>query len=779
MRRGRLLSRLAAAADSPSGALLAVVLTGALCVACGEPEAPVASETTPSPKPSAPVAVAYVGAETCAECHAEESERWRGSHHDRAMEPAAAALAPFAGETFEHAGVPTRFDREGEALVVETQGADGATGRFPVAYTFGVEPLQQLLLPTEGGRLQALRVAWDSRPEEAGGGRWFQLQPGEPGPPGDVMHWTGVAHNWNSQCVDCHSTAVRRGFDVAEQRFETTWQELDVACEACHGPSARHVAAAREGRGAEVGPPLALADERRWVLAEGDSIAHRVPDQASDQALEVCAPCHSRRSPLTATTQPSRPFLDGYHPALLEDGLYHADGQIDDEVYVWGSFVQSRMYRAGVRCGDCHDPHALAIEEPDLACRSCHRSEVFASPEHHHHEPEGEGASCVACHMPASTYMEIDSRRDHSFRVPRPDLAETLGTPDACTGCHADRDASWARQAAETWWPGLTERGQFADALHAGRLRTPDAPARLLALLGDDSQPAIARATALRLLGTIPSQEVIEAVQRGARSREPLIRLAAVSATRSLPPELRAAVLPPLLDDHRAIRIEAARELVIAADQLDERTRRRQEQVLNEWIGSRRANAEQPASHVALANLHRARGDVDAAREALSTAVRIGPWFIPASVGLADLQRELGEESQAVATLSRALERAPESPELHHALGLAQVRGGDLEAAVASLTRAAELAPHEPRFVWVLAVAFRDGDEPERAKALLRDAARLHPNERTLLSTLVEWAMEDGDAELAGEAARALLARDPDDSLGRAVLRALPEADAS
>ena len=150
------------------------------------------------------------------------------------------------------------------------------------------------------------------------------------------------------------------------------------------------------------------------------------------------------------------PFLDDYEPDLLLPGLYYADGQIDGEVYVYGSFTQSRMYRHGVRCSDCHDPHTLKLRATGNAlCVRCHspdgnprfpslQKKVYDAPEHHFHPPGSPGAACVACHMPARTYMQLDRRRDHSLRIPRPDLTLEIGTPNACTGCHQDRDARWA-----------------------------------------------------------------------------------------------------------------------------------------------------------------------------------------------------------------------------------------------------------------------------------------------------------------------------------------------
>src|SRR5262245_52176814 len=235
------------------------------------------------------------------------------------------------------------------------------------------------------------------------------------------MHWTGAALRWNTQCAECHSTDLRKGFDATRGSYDTRFAELDVACEACHGPGARHTAWAEAGGGAGGDPALEVRFDApaRWLFAASRPIAQRERPLASHAELETCAPCHARRSTLREGRRPGEALLDTHRPSLLEDGLYEADGQMRDEVYTWGSFLQSRMYAAGVTCSDCHDPHSLARRtEGNTLCAGCHRPEVFDAPVHHHHAAGSAGAACVACHLPARTYMQIDVRHDHSFRVP-------------------------------------------------------------------------------------------------------------------------------------------------------------------------------------------------------------------------------------------------------------------------------------------------------------------------------------------------------------------------
>ncbi|HEY3186987.1 MAG TPA: cytochrome c3 family protein, partial [Solirubrobacteraceae bacterium] len=368
----------------------------------------------------------------------------------------ASVRGDFDGTEFARDGVMSRFLRRDGKFVVQTDGADGKITDFPVAYTFGVAPLQQYLIEQPGGRLQGLTIAWDTERR-----RWFHLYPDEKTPPGDVLHWTGRYQGWNAMCASCHSTNLEKHYDARADRYATTWSEINVSCQSCHGPGERHAAAARPG---------------------GDGLVDVKPRE-----IEVCAPCHARRAELRAAPVPGEPLYDDYLPALLTTDLYHADGQQLGEVYEYGSYRQSRMYQAGVRCTDCHDPHRLTlVADGNALCVRCHqgapdtqrfpglRAKSYDSPEHHFHAAGSPGALCVNCHMPARTYMVIDARRDHSIRIPRPDLTVKIGTPNACSGCHSDRTPAWATDAIARRY-GPDRAPHYGEALAAGRAGRPGA----------------------------------------------------------------------------------------------------------------------------------------------------------------------------------------------------------------------------------------------------------------------------------------------------------------
>jgi len=498
-----------------AGILLLALATALALLLPRRDESPASPAQPPSSTPAYSVAARYVGGQACASCHSKEFEAWKGSHHDLAMQVAdeKTVLGDFANAKFVHAGVrSTFFTRDGK-FWVNTDGPDGKLADFEIKYTFGVTPLQQYLIELPGGRLQALGIAWDTRPKPQGGQRWFHLYPDRKLAAGDPLHWTGLDQNWNYQCADCHSTNLKKNYHAEEGRFDTKWSEINVSCEACHGPGSNHVAWARkEGDWQRFGGPgkglSELLDERRgvsWTLDPKTGTALRSAPRAGVREIETCARCHSRRGQFSDEFVHGRPLADTHRVALLDEGLYWPDGQMRDEVYNHGSFLQSRMFAQGVTCSDCHEPHSLKQRAPgNGVCAQCHLAARYDAPQHTFHPAGSAGAQCAACHMPTTTYMVVDPRHDHSMRIPRPDLSVTLGTPNACNKCHADKKPEWAAEALRKWYPDpLPGHQKFAEAFAASTAGGTGAMDKLIAVIEDKAQPAIARASTVRLTPTV------------------------------------------------------------------------------------------------------------------------------------------------------------------------------------------------------------------------------------------------------------------------------------
>jgi len=638
---------------------------------------------------------AFVGRDDCRSCHEEAFQAWRNSDHDNAMDAAAdsTVLGDFNDAVFTSGGVTSRFYRRDGRFYVHTAGPGGVMDEFEITHTFGIDPLQQYLVPFPGGRLQCLNVAWD-----ADQGEWFDLAALYDFEPDAWLHWTGGGQNWNGMCAECHSTELKKNYDAETRTFNTTWFEIDVSCEACHGPGSRHVAWARI-------QPMARPETENYglVVPTGNLPA---PD-----LVNLCAPCHSRRVILGDFDHLGGSLLENLAPATLDSGLYHADGQILDEVYVYGSFVQSKMFANDVSCRDCHDSHSLKlVREGNDLCLQCHVAETYDSPDHHFHKKihEGQpsdGALCVKCHMVERTYMVIDERADHSFRVPRPDLTAKIGTPNACNtaGCHGDKSVAWSVEHYEKWY-GVARKPHYGTTLSDGRRGAPGAAAALIRLADDPLYPTIVRATALSLLTGYPSDASTGAFLRALADADPLIRYTAVNnAATASPARFVELVAPLLADPVKSVRIMAASRL---ADTPPELLKPYQQEAL---ASGRREYEEAMAYSLDftfggfnLGNLYARLGDAAAAEKYYRAAIAVDPLFVPGMANLALLLNRLGRNEEAAALLRAAIDIEPGMFDLAYSLGLLLGEMERYEEAEHYLAIAARGMPDHPRAAYNL-----------------------------------------------------------------------------
>lgn len=748
--------------------IVAFVVIPVLLGACSaDDESPVNSV-----EPQAVVAE-YIGGEACADCHANESELWRGSHHDRAMQVATSetVLGDFTNTQFSYDGEFSTFSiRDGEYWA-NTPGADGELQNFRITHTFGVEPLQQYLIELPQGHVQALSIAWDSRPAAEGGQRWFHLYPDEVIGSDDPLHWTGTYQSWNSMCAECHSTNLLKNYDPAQDAFATTWSSINVDCEACHGPGSAHVNAPADFS------LVAPRADRAWVFV-GDAVTATLQAGAgSPQEIVICAQCHSRRSQLTDEYDAGDAMLDAFRPALLDRNLYHADGQILDEVYVYGSFLQSAMHRAGVTCTDCHEPHSAETRASGNAlCSQCHMAEVFDTSAHHHHEPGTAAAQCVNCHMREETYMVVDPRRDHSLRIPRPDLTVALGTPNACGDCHSDRTAQWAAERVVEWYPGgRHEEFHYGQALQAGRNWALGQTELLSRVIDDPQQPEIVRATALGLLANSASDVALDTVERVLRGGDELVQLAALDVLPGMPMQFAIQAGQRFLThDLLALRVAAARALLSARGGLSERRQADLDAALTEYAASHAFNADRGEGLLGQAGMLVALGRIVEAEAVYLRAIEQEPGFTPTYVNLADLYRQPpAREREAQAVLRSGLTAVPQDPGLHFALGLSLVRSGATEEAMQMLETAVELGAEDPYYHFVLGVALNSNGEPERAIDVLESAHTRFPAYRDIVFAVATISRDSGDLEKAIEYTRRLLEITPSDAAASALLAEL------
>ena len=717
----------------------------------------------------------YVGNAACAGCHEQASADWTDSHHDLAMQDATpeTVLGDFNNATFDYFGVTTTFSQKGDAFFVETDNAVGELETYPVEYVFGVEPLQQYLLPLGNGRLQALSVAWDTRPESEGGQRWYHLYPDEHIAAGDPLHWTGGFFNWNTSCAECHSTHVEKRYDAVNDRFDTHYEQIDVGCEACHGPGSEHLALADSGKlsPAQTGFEMSLKARGTWQWAEGTHIAQRSEPLASNHQIDSCARCHARRGTL-GDYHPGKPLLDTHRLAIVEEPLYWPDGQIRDEVYVYGSFIQSKMHQAGVACTNCHNPHSnQLVVEGNGVCAQCHLASTYDNPTHHRHQIASAGSACVNCHMPSQLYMGVDSRRDHSMRIPRPDLSMSTGAPNACNQCHTDQSADWAYSALADWGVRFEDRRNHpARAFHAaGRGDVRAAPV-LLETANNANNSAMLRASAITQLGRLLPERLMPSLPLWLESDDPLIRVAAAEAAGQLPPEQQLERVLPLSEDPvLAVRMVAAEQLVglvppttplpdstmpgVPGQPLSAEGRPQVsgpvDAVFDEYVRVQSQHLDMPSVLTQLSSFQLARGDREAAEALLVSALEKNPQASVSRVNLADLYRAQGRETAARTTLERGIQLNKEDASFWFSLALLEVREGNGKAALAALEKAASLEDTPSYYHYVYAVAQHDQGRHTEALATLKATNRAAPGQPNVLIALVQYSQLAGDMQAA------------------------------
>lgn len=716
----------------------------------------------------------YAPEGSCAGCHQAEHDAWKDSDHGWAMRPATPdnVLGDFADARFTDSGeegeVTARFHREDERFLVTLKGPGEPEATHEIAYTFGYFPLQQYLIAMPDGRLQSLTIAWDSRSAAEGGQRWFSLYPGQTFTPDDPLHWQGRYQNWNAMCADCHSTNLQKGYDPVEDVFDTTWHEQSVGCQSCHGPSQAHLDWAQDvpwaqddaSAAAPSAEPSAASSDTPGTSNSAEDIGLGVDlaDMSGQEMVGQCARCHSRRTTLGAGPAHGEPLLDSALPSLLTEGLYHADGQIQGEVYVYGSFAQSKMYQAGVTCTDCHDPHTNRVRvEGNGLCTQCHNTAQsprfpalepgdYDSVEHHHHTPGSEGAQCVNCHMPETTYMVVDPRRDHSFRVPRPDLNEATGSPDACTRCHDGMSPDRAAGSIKEWFGDLARAEQggthYGEVLAAARQGQDGVLRPLQRLVADDDTPDIVRATAIDALAELgpPALPTLEAALEDASG---LVRAAAAPAFASAPDALRVERLLPLLDDpRRAVRDEAVRALAgISLAALPEDRREAYRAAREDTERRLRANADLPGNRLSLAVLLERSGERDDAIDQYRAALAMDPYFLPARVNMVTLHSRGGDTAASRRLLEDglALDDMPLTDRGHLAylLALSLAETQQFDEALEWLSKAAEWRPGHVRTHYNRALILdRLGHKPQ-ALAALEQGLRLAPDSPDLLYAAV------------------------------------------
>lgn len=564
-------------------------------------------------------------------------------------------------------------------------------------------------------------------------------------------------------CIECHTTGFKRNFDATSNTYSSHWKALGVGCQSCHGPASGHLGWIKKpGSLANAGFPVSLKN--------GDSRTE----------VETCGRCHARRAPLGDGFRNHMRLMDDYLPSALTPVLYEIDGKIKDEVFEYGSFVQSKMYAKGVASSDCHNPHSAKLRiTGNGVCTQCHNptgnagrpgidgkgllAQDYESPEHHKHLASSVAAQCSSCHMPGKLYMVNDYRHDHSFSIPDPTRALKLGTTDACLGCHQKTEETVIAQFQQWFDTKDAKTARYDDSLWLARNAKPGAAQAILELLARRDLPGIRRATLLAELPNYPSQTALESAINNLKYADPQVRETAIRTLAQLMPP-RADLLGPLLEDSvRAVRTAAAYALLgLPAEQLGI-FQPDWSKAIGEYEQVQLSLVDRAEANLNLAILYQADGRSALVEPYLRTALQRDTDFLPALITLTQWLEHNFRADEARDLLRVTLHAHPESALLQHALGLALIREGKGEQALQALRDAVRLEPENSQYRYVLAIALYDTGQQESALTELRTLLTRRPSHRVARLTLANYLRQAGKEKEAQEVISVLSALNPMD----------------
>ena len=661
----------------------------------------------------------------CVSCHQKSKHDWQQSDHAKSMAIAdqSTVLADFNNVDVEHYGQKVHFFIKDKQYQV-TISYDDKADTYPIRYTFGHYPLQQYLVETEQGRLQVLPFAWDAREKAQGGQRWYHNYSHEEIRPEDRLHWRQPLQNWNGMCADCHSDGLVRNYDAEKNTFDSQFDNINVGCLSCHGEMSAH---ANTSTIRKVGADVTSIKHPtgQWLRDVGEKTAHWKGKKRDNSFMDNCFACHSLRSPLTDGFKANKPFLDQFTPQFPSAPNYHADGQIKEEVYVYGSFLQSKMYAAGVNCLDCHDKHTMKVKSKDNGlCLQCHSGEEYNVKSHHQHSEKSTGAQCVNCHMPDNRYMGVDDRRDHSFKIPRPDLSLTFGTPNACTKCHDDKSKQWANDKLNSRHgkpEDILASKHFLMLLNSGQAISLQ---QHLSILSDEKLDVISRASAIQLLSYTTQTLSIDILTPYLSHKEPLFRLNSATVAAMLPPSDKVKYLAPLLkDEYKAVRVSAARSLL--SSEISQADQAVFDQAFKELLFATKVNSWRGEGMANQGVIAIEMNNPSEAEKAFKKAIKIDPYFEAAYINLADIYRAQQKPFQSNSVLSKGIKNNPKSANLHYSYGLYFVRQKQITKAITFFVKAMTLMPENSQYAYTYILALDGAGQSQQAlgklKALMTD----------------------------------------------------------
>jgi tetratricopeptide (TPR) repeat protein len=690
---------------------------------------------------------AYVGDQSCKNCHTTEHHQWKQSDHYMSMLPAndSTVKGDFNNVTFTADGVTSKFYKKGSKFFINTEGDDGKNHDFEVKYIFGYEPLQQYLVYFPRGRMQVPRLSWDVNQK-----KWFNQYAGQKVPSHDWLHWTGNSQNWNTMCASCHSTNLHKNYDTKTDTYKTSYSIINVSCESCHGAGQKHLGY------------INSSDYKSGDKVTG-SFMKLSKNSGQLEQINTCAPCHARTSEISPKHIDSKEIMDNYIPQIPDTEYFHADGQVDDEDYIYTSFLQSKMFSKGVKCSNCHNPHSTKLKHIDnQTCVQCHIPKKYDTPKHSFHTQGSKGSLCVNCHMPGKLYMGNDLRHDHSFRVPRPDLSVKYGTPNACSNCHKDKSEKVLADAVIKWY-GPNRKYHFADDLIPGSKLNTNSEAHLTRLINIKETPNIIKATAAFYLGSITTPSSLKTLLSCLNNKDAQVRYRALRSLANFPPnEWINNVAPFLSDKVRAVRIAAADLLITTPkDQIPSQYVNAFDAAHIELVSYLSYQTDFSVGNIMLADYYLKIQDYANAESFYLKGLKKDDQINYAFLNLSSLYNTVGKNDASLEMLKRALKNDATNERIYYNMALLYNEMNNKPAAEKSFAKAVELKSQNPRVYYNYGLMLNANKKFKEAEAILQKGIAINASTPDLYYALTFVYIQTGDQTKAQKSAFQLKKLDP------------------
>lgn len=666
----------------------------------------------------------YTGTQSCRSCHEKFYKLWSPSHHGKAMQAyddhfAAEYLRAPKADITVASNKYRAFIGTGQGWVEERGPAK--TTKLPIKYALGGKNVFYFLTPIERGKMQTLPVAYDVHQK-----KWFDTVSSGVRHAGErPLDWRDGAYTFNTTCRGCHVSQFSMNYNLEKNEYHTYWAEPGINCETCHGPGEAHI------RVCEKAPKGTIPKDLR-ITRGGRDFTH-------DQNNATCSSCHAKAIPLTQSYKPGDRFWDHYDLVTLEHTDYYPDGRDLGENYTYTSWLLSPCVRSGkLDCLHCHTSSGRFRhkKDPNSSCMPCHGERVRFIGSHSHHKADPKAPTCVSCHMPMTSFARI-KRSDHSMLPPTPAATINFYSPNACNGCHKDKDAPWADRQVKEWHKNDYQAPILlrADLVQAARKqdwsRLPD----ILAYLNSKDQDEVFTASLIRLLRNCPDSSKWTAVGIAAASPSPLVRAAVAESLQTIPSGQTAVVLQEALADPlRLVRIRAAQSLaryprrLLMPEAMDNL-----QQATLEMLESYAARPDLWSAHYNIGNYYMDLGRPELALTAYSISLRLEPRAVHSLVNSALAYNQLGQKENAESRLEAALQIEPDNATAHFNLGLLKADLKEPAQAEKHLRLALRHDPQMSQAAYNLGLLIYESS-PHEGLELCRQAFKIDPSPKYALA---------------------------------------------